>query len=141
MKERAVRLVFETAASRVSGMVPWRKVPKQLGIGPESLRHWVHQVWSRARGPTRPNVAHAHLGLAILRDVPSCGAADRSDLVAARPGRREVKQRLVEESSHASPPRSASSFTTVLAYAAVPQSPSRSISAWIIAVWAGEPKK
>lgn len=43
MKERAVRLVFETAAEQGEWHGAVGKVAKQLGIGPESLRHWVHQ--------------------------------------------------------------------------------------------------
>jgi len=43
MKERAVRLVFETAAEQGEWHGAVDKVSKQLGIGPESLRHWVHQ--------------------------------------------------------------------------------------------------
>ena len=44
MKERAVRLVFETAAEQGEWHGAVGKVSKQLGIGPESLRHWVHQA-------------------------------------------------------------------------------------------------
>jgi transposase len=43
MRERAVRLVFETAAEQGEWHGAVGKVAKQLGIGPESLRHWVHQ--------------------------------------------------------------------------------------------------
>ncbi len=43
LKERAVRLVFETAAEQGEWHGAVGKVAKQLGIGPESLRHWVHQ--------------------------------------------------------------------------------------------------
>lgn len=43
VKERAVRLVFETAAEQGEWHGAVGKVSKQLGIGPESLRHWVHQ--------------------------------------------------------------------------------------------------
>ena len=45
LKERAVRLVAETVAEQGGqrhGAVG--KVAKQLGIGPESLRHWVDQA-------------------------------------------------------------------------------------------------
>ena len=43
LKERAVRLVFETAAEQGEWHGAVGKVAKQLGIGPESLRGWVHQ--------------------------------------------------------------------------------------------------
>ena len=56
IKERAVRLVFETAAEQGEWHGAVGKVSKQLGIGPESLRHWVHQEGSSAApGPaSRP---------------------------------------------------------------------------------------
>jgi hypothetical protein len=38
-----VRLAFETAAEQGQWHGAVGKVAKQLGIGPESLRHWVHQ--------------------------------------------------------------------------------------------------
>ena len=44
LKERAVRLVFETAAEQGERHGAVTKVARQLGIGPESLRHWVHQA-------------------------------------------------------------------------------------------------
>jgi transposase len=43
LRERAVRLVFETAAEQGEWHGAVGTVAKQLGIGPESLRHWVHQ--------------------------------------------------------------------------------------------------
>ena len=45
LKERAIRLVAETIAEQGGqrhGAVG--KVAKQLGIGPESLRHWIDQA-------------------------------------------------------------------------------------------------
>jgi transposase len=45
LKERAIRLVAETIAEHGGqrhGAVG--KVAKQLGIGPESLRHWIDQA-------------------------------------------------------------------------------------------------
>ena len=43
-RERAVRLVAETAAERGDRHGAVTEVARQLGIGPESLRKWVHQV-------------------------------------------------------------------------------------------------
>jgi len=43
LRERAVRLVFETAAEQGEWHGAVGNVSKQLGIGPESLRQWVHR--------------------------------------------------------------------------------------------------
>ncbi len=43
-RERAVRMVVETAAERGSRHGAVTRVAHQLGIGPESLRQWVRQA-------------------------------------------------------------------------------------------------
>jgi len=44
LRERAVRMVFETASERGERFGAVTRVAQQLGIGPESLRKWVHQA-------------------------------------------------------------------------------------------------
>src|ERR1035437_2551134 len=44
LRERAVRMVLETASERGERFGAVTRVAHQLGIGPESLRKWVHQA-------------------------------------------------------------------------------------------------
>jgi transposase len=44
LRERAVRLVFETAAEQGERFGAVTRVAGQLGIGPESVRQWVRQA-------------------------------------------------------------------------------------------------
>ena len=44
LRDRAIRLVFETAAEQGERHGAVTKVAGQLGIGTESLRKWVHQA-------------------------------------------------------------------------------------------------
>jgi len=44
LRERAVRMVLETAAERGERHGAVTRVATQLGIGPESLRSWVRQA-------------------------------------------------------------------------------------------------
>lgn len=44
LRERAVRMVLETASERGERFGAVTRVAGQLGIGPESLRQWVHQA-------------------------------------------------------------------------------------------------
>src|SRR6266545_6905714 len=44
LRERAVRLVFETAAEQGDRFGAVTRVAQQLGIGPESVRQWVRQA-------------------------------------------------------------------------------------------------
>ena len=44
LRERAVRMVLETASERGERFGAVTRVASQLGIGPESLRNWVRQA-------------------------------------------------------------------------------------------------
>jgi len=44
LRERAVRMVLEAASERGERFGVVTRVAQQLGIGPESLRKWVHQA-------------------------------------------------------------------------------------------------
>jgi transposase len=57
LKERAVRLVFETIEREGKELGVVTRIARQLGIGPESLRGWVRQA--EIDGGTRPGVTTA----------------------------------------------------------------------------------
>lgn len=62
LKERAVRLVFETATEQGEWHGAVGKVAKQLGVGAESLRNWVHhEEVERGRRPGLTDTERARL--------------------------------------------------------------------------------
>jgi hypothetical protein len=69
----------------------------QLAGGPFPDEPSHHELRIGVEGDPRPDIAHADLGLAVLRNIPFLGVAEGPNLVALDPDGREVEQVLVKE--------------------------------------------
>jgi transposase-like protein len=94
LRERAVRLVAETAAERGDRHGAVTHVAHQLGIGPESVRQWVRQaeIDCGDRGGLKPNQpglnetqggSGSRARLSARRDLRRRGVAEHPAIFAA----------------------------------------------------------